>query len=201
MTEHVPPAPPITGDGLLLRLPAPGDRERWLEMVHDPEQRRFGTPAFVTLPRTVDQLDARFAEAAEHYAAGLPTTLAVVSAVEPTHLLGDIAWRQDVPAPLRIADIGYSVHPDARGQGVARRAIRLFTRWLTLDDDGPSHARVQLDHSVENVASCRVALAAGFEREGVRRGFLPLADPVAPGGQRRHDVCLHGYLPDEAPPA
>ena len=124
MNEHVRPAPAITGDGLLLRLPARGDRERWLELVHDPEQRRFGTPAFVTLPTTVDQLDARFAEAAEHFADGRPTTLAIVPADDPEHFLGDIAWRQDVPAPLRIADIGYSVHPDARGQGVARRAIR-----------------------------------------------------------------------------
>ena len=54
--------------------------------------------------------------------------------------------------------------------------------------------RVQLDHSVENVASCRVALAAGLEIEGVRRGFLPLRDPAAPDGVRRHDVCLHGVV-------
>ncbi len=57
-------------------------------------------------------------------------------------------------------------------------------------------ARVQLDHSVENPASCAVAEAAGFAQEGVRRGFLPLRDPDAPFGVRRHDVCLHGYLPD-----
>jgi RimJ/RimL family protein N-acetyltransferase len=55
-------------------------------------------------------------------------------------------------------------------------------------------ARVQLDHSVENVASCRVALAAGFEREGMRRAYLPLRDPESPTGVRRHDVCLHGYV-------
>jgi RimJ/RimL family protein N-acetyltransferase len=184
----------ITGEGILLRLPLPGDRERWLELVHDPEQRRFGTPAFVTLPTTVEDLDARFAAAAEHFAASEPTTLSIVSVEDPDRFLGNIAWRQDVPAPLRIADIGYSVHPDTRGQGVGRRAIRTFTRWLTLDEDGPRHARVQLDHSVENTPSCRVALAAGFEREGVRRAYLPLRDPDAPGGQRRHDVCLHGFV-------
>ena len=39
---------------------------------------------------------------------------------------------------------------------------------------------MQLDHSVENEASCRAALAAGFEREGVRRGYLPLRDPTLP---------------------
>ena len=185
----------ITGEGLLLRVPEAGDRERWLELVHDPEQRRFGTPAFVVLPTSVEELDARFAEAAERFADGAPTTLSIVAAEDPGHFLGDIAWRQDVPAPLRICDIGYAVHPDSRGHAVARRAVRTFTRWLTLDEDGPRHARVQLDHSVENPASCRVALAAGFEREGVRRAFLPLSDPAAPGGERRHDVCLHGFVP------
>ena len=101
-----------------------------------------------------------------------------------------------VPAPLRVADIGYAVHPDSRGQGVATRAVRTLTRWLTVDDDGPALPRVQLDHSVENIASCRTALAAGFEQEGVRRHFLPLRDQDAPGGERRHDVCMHGYVPD-----
>jgi RimJ/RimL family protein N-acetyltransferase len=67
-----------------------------------------------------------------------------------------------------------------------------------LSPDGRGLARVQLDHSVENEPSCRVALAAGFEREGIRRSFLPLRDPDAPGGVRRHDVCLHGCV--EMPP-
>ena len=55
------------------------------------------------------------------------------------------------------------------------------TRWLTADPTGPHVARVQLDHSVENPASCRTALRAGFAREGVRAAFLPLRDPDAPG--------------------
>lgn len=65
-------------------------------------------------------------------------------------------------------------------------------RWLVLDEDGPGQVRVQLDHSVENVPSCRVAVTAGLEREGLRRAFLPLPDPSAPAGVRRHDVCRHG---------
>ena len=64
-----------------------------------------------------------------------------------------------------------------------------LTRWL-MAPEGRGLERVQLDHSTENPASCRVALAAGFEREGVRRGYLPLREPD--GTVRRHDVCLHG---------
>ncbi len=181
----------IRGEGIGLRAPVPGDRVRWLELLHDPEQRRFGTPFFVRLPETVDQLDARIAEAGTGFEAGEPTTLTIVEGEDP-RFVGNLAWRRDAPAPLRICEIGYSVHPDARGRGVAARAIKVFTRWLTVDDDGPHQARVQLDHSVENVVSCRVALAAGFEREGLRRAYLPLPDAAAPGGVRRHDVCLHG---------
>jgi RimJ/RimL family protein N-acetyltransferase len=184
----------IVGEGLALRAPVAADRERWLELLHEPEQLRFGAPAFVSLPVTVEELDERVAAAAEQFAAGEPTTLAIVEAADPTRFLGTIAWRQDAPAPLRICEIGYAVHHDARGRGVARRAIRTLTHWLTADEAGPHLARVQLEHSVENLASCRVAVAAGFEQEGVRRAFLPLRDPEAPAGERRHDVCLHGFV-------
>lgn len=182
----------IRGEGIGLRVPVPADRERWLEMLHDSEQKRFGTPVFVKLPDTIDDLDARIIEAAASFEAGEPNTLTIVEG-DDQRFVGNIGWRRDAPPALRICEIGYSVHPDARGRGIARRAIRLFTHWLTLDDDGPQQARVQLDHSVENLASCRVALAAGFEQEGVRRAYLPLPDPTTASGERRHDVCLHGW--------
>lgn len=184
----------IVGEGLALRAPVAADRERWLELLHDPEQLRFGTPVFVPLPVTVEELDERVTAAGARFAAGEPATWSIVEEADPLHFLGTIAWRQDAPAPLRICEIGYAVHHDARGRGVARRAIRTLTRWLTSADAGPHMARVQLEHSVENLASCRVALAAGFEQEGVRRAFLPLRDPDTPAGERRHDVCLHGFV-------
>ena len=185
----------IAGEGLVLRLPRPEDRERWLELFNDADQLRYGTPSVITIPATVDELDDRLSEAHRHYDAGEPNDFVIALEDEPERLLGTAGWSFFVPPRLRVADVGYSVHPDARGQGVASRALRTLTRWLTIDDDGPHVARVQLDHSVENEASCRTALAAGFDREGVRRAYLPLRDDSAPGGSRRHDVCLHGFLP------
>ena len=184
----------ITGDGIELRLPTAADRQRWFELIHDPDELRFGLPAFVPLPETVESLDSRVAEAGEAYAARAPGSFAIVDPADPDRFLGIISWRVDAHAALRIADIGYGVHADSRNRGVARRAIQAFVRWLTTDADGPRMVRVQLDHSVENIASCRVALAAGLEREGVRTGFLPLRDPASPSGVRRHDVCLHGVV-------
>ena len=52
----------IRGEGVGLRVPVPADRERWLELLHDPEQRRFGSPVFITIPESVEELDERIAE-------------------------------------------------------------------------------------------------------------------------------------------
>lgn len=184
----------LVGDGVLLRAAELGDRERWLELFQDPMELQFGLPSFVPVPQTVEELDERIARSAQTLAAREPGNLVAVSPDDPSRFLGMVGWRLDAP-PLRIADVGYAVHPDARRRGVATGALRTLARWLTVVDSGPRLPRVQLDHSVENVASCRTALAAGFEQEGVRRQFLPLRDEAAPGGERRHDVCLHGYLP------
>lgn len=48
---------PILGEGLALRALLPGDRERLFELTQDPEQRRFGSPAFVVVPASVEDLD------------------------------------------------------------------------------------------------------------------------------------------------
>jgi RimJ/RimL family protein N-acetyltransferase len=185
----------ISGHGLALRVPVRTDRQRWLELYRDPEELRYGVPTVVTLPQDVGELDVHVDRSCEHFENGQPGTLVVAALEDVDTFLGVVAWRYDVPPALRVADIGYAVHPDARRRGVATGAVRLITRWLTEDQDGPGLVRVQLDHSIENTASCRTALRAGFEREGIRRGFLPLRDPDAPDGERRHDVCLHGYLP------
>jgi RimJ/RimL family protein N-acetyltransferase len=183
----------IAGEGLVLRAAVPGDRERWLELFCDPMELRFGLPAFVPVPRTLEELDERVASSAQALAACEPGMLVVASDKDPSYFLGTFGWRRDAP-PLEIADVGYGVHPDSRGAGVATRGLRTLTRWLTVDDDGPRLPRVQLDHSVDNDASCRTALSGGFAQEGVRRHYLPLRDESAPDGVRRHDVCLHGYV-------
>lgn len=187
----------VTGAGLVLRPAHADDLDRWFELYQDADEVRVGTPSFVVLPTSAQQLQARVPESRQHFDDLAPGRLVVAEEAAPHHLLGVVDWRQDVPAPFRTADVGYGVHPDARGRGIGTRALLLLTRWLLEDDGGPHQVRAQLDHSVENPASCRVAEGAGYEREGVRRAFLPLRDADAPGGERRHDVCLHGRLSTE----
>jgi RimJ/RimL family protein N-acetyltransferase len=197
--------PPVRRDGLVLRALAPGDADRLLEIYTDPDELRWGLPVGVPLPEDRGAVLARVEESAIAWSDRAPGNVAVADAVVPDHLLGVVSWRLDQPV-LRIADVGYVVHADARGRGVATRGLRLLAEWLTgtlptadadgddAEQDSPRLPRVQLDHSVENPASCAVALRAGFAREGMRRSYLPLRDPEAPDGVRRHDVCLHGLV-------
>ncbi|MBT2508354.1 GNAT family N-acetyltransferase [Streptomyces sp. ISL-98] len=65
-----------------------------------------------------------------------------------------------------LAQCAYWVLPNARGQGVAPRALTRLSNWA-LDEAG--FHRLELVHSDRNEASCRVAANSGFELEGVRR--------------------------------
>jgi RimJ/RimL family protein N-acetyltransferase len=70
------------------------------------------------------------------------------------------------------AEIGYWVAPWARGRGVATAAATALADWAF----ARGYARLELLTEPENVASQRVALAAGFRREGVRRGAAARRD-------------------------
>ena len=181
------------GSGVLLRPARESDAERWLEMLQDPDCVAYGSPAHLPIPRELTELTERIEKSQSAWAERSPGVLVVADSHDPTVFLGDIGWRWTFSPLLGVVELGYAVHPQARGRGVGRRALVSLSDWLFGAGD-LGVARVQLDHSVENVASCRLALAAGFEREGVRRAFLPLRDPASPGGVRRHDVCLHGKV-------
>ena len=61
--------------------------------------------------------------------------------------------------------VGYWVAPWARGHGVAAEATRTLVPWLFEHGFG----RIELTTRLDNVASQRTALAAGFRHEGIRR--------------------------------
>ena len=65
-------------------------------------------------------------------------------------------------------EVGYWLAPQARGRGVATRAVSLLARWALRD---LGLARIGLAADVDNAASQAVAERCGFVREGVLRGF------------------------------
>lgn len=83
--------------------------------------------------------------------------------------------------------VGYWVKNEARGRGVATRALRLISRWAIAELGA---RRVQLLTEPENLASQRVAEKAGFVREGLLRRYLEL------NGERR-DALMFSLLPED----
>ncbi|HET8614902.1 MAG TPA: GNAT family protein [Actinomycetales bacterium] len=176
------------GDGLLLRTWRTTDFDAMTRLLTDPESRRWSPPLGAPEPGWVAQ---RLAKAVQSAADDDPTSFVIAAEAEPQRVLGSIDFRRDHPIPpFSVVDVGYGVLPEARGRHVASRALALLSRWV-LSPDGMDLERVQLDHAVENVASCRTADRAGFTREGRRARFLPLQEsPDAP--VVLHDTCLHG---------
>lgn len=66
------------------------------------------------------------------------------------------------------AQFGYWLAPSARGRGFATRALRLITDWTLETTDV---IRLDLYTLLDNDASGRVAVRAGYIREGVRRAW------------------------------
>lgn len=71
--------------------------------------------------------------------------------------------------PPRIGWCSYWIAEEARGRGLASRAL-LALAGAAFDDLGLY--RLELAHRVNNPASGRVAENAGFQREGIMRGEL-----------------------------
>ncbi|WP_411557460.1 GNAT family N-acetyltransferase [Plantibacter sp. MPB07] len=85
--------------------------------------------------------------------------------------------------------ISYWLAGDARGQGLATRAVMTVVEWAF------THGlfRLELGHRVNNPASCAVATRAGFLPEGVERQKLAY-------GEERFDVELHARLATDPEP-
>lgn len=85
-------------------------------------------------------------------------------------------------------EIAYWVLASERGKHLAARAARAVAAWAF--DDLGLH-RLDLRHSTENEASCRVAAAAGFAVEGTARSALRHEDGW-------HDMHLHSRIAGDA---
>ncbi|MGH3022914.1 MAG: GNAT family N-acetyltransferase [Gaiellaceae bacterium] len=136
-------------------------------------------PRWTSVPSPYIEEDAR------RFVAGLEGhhAFAVVDA-ETDELLGSVGF--DLEEHGR-AEFGYWVAREARGRGVASRALLLLARWAAREH---GLARLQLIVDPANAASIRVAEKAGFEREGLLRSYIEL------NGTRR-DVYLYSLLPEE----
>lgn len=186
------PAFEVLGHGLRLSPWDPesdADAATWLRARADPEFRRWNTPL-----KPVTDLDAAHASlraVAERMADGENVAFRVADAVSGT-TLGHLGVNAIDPV-MRVARVGYWVLPEARGRGVATRALAVASRWA-LTELGLH--RLELDHALGHEASCRIAERCGFRYEGTLRGAMFEAG--------RHDAFrdmhLHGRLATDGEP-
>jgi RimJ/RimL family protein N-acetyltransferase len=136
-------------------------------------------PRWTSVPSPYTEADARA------FLMGAPSvhTFAVVDR-DTGALLGSVGFQ--VLDHSR-ATFGYWVAREARGRGVATRALRLLVRHAAREH---GLARLQLIVEPENVASIRVAENAGFQREALLRSYIELHG-------RRRDVYLYALLADD----
>ena len=109
-----------------------------------------------------------------------------IARTDTDEAVGQVGFRA-----IRLEDarsqVSYWVAPDARGRGAATRAAAAVTRWAMAV---VGLQRVGLAHAVSNLASCRVAVGAGFTYEGTLRRYGLHADGW-------HDMHMHARVADE----
>ena len=160
-----PTSQPTLGDGAVALRPwRADDAPAVFKACQDPE-----IPRFVPIPQPYTMADAEWfvRNSREESSAGPSAHFAIV---EPSTdvLLGAISRHGPRPEVGHRAAVGYWLAPDARGRGVATRAVRLLTDWTFRTTDV---VRMELYTDIENERSGRVALRAGFDLEGIRRAW------------------------------
>ena len=88
----------------------------------------------------------------------------------------------EVGANAESAEVGYWIAAKARGRGIASRALEIATNWAFSSRCDLPLTRLELLHSVDNHASCRVAGNCGY----LLQAILPPEPPMFPAEGHRH---------------
>lgn len=176
---------PVEGlsDGVVrLRLIADADLPAIVEAVQDPD-----IPRYTLVPSPYGDGEARLWQrtASAGMRSGSDLATLVVDEADGA-LLGSVGVHNIDPESGRCS-AGYWVAAQARGRGIAARALRLLCGFAF--DELAVH-RIELWIEPVNAASLRVAEAVGFHREGLLRSFMHV------GGERR-DMLMYSLLPDD----
>jgi len=162
----------LESDRLRLRPFTEADVPRIVEACSDPVSRHF----LAGLPQPYTPAIARsyLADCVWQAAIGAKATWAVADR-ETDELLGNIAVMDMLGINPTSGEIGYWMHPAARGRGIMTEATQMIVRHA-LDPDGLDRRRLVLYAAADNPASNAIALAAGYTHYGTQRAAERLGD-------------------------
>jgi RimJ/RimL family protein N-acetyltransferase/nitrite reductase/ring-hydroxylating ferredoxin subunit len=164
MAEKLSPPNPPLSDGVVSLRPFRADDALAITAAgQDPETQRW----IPIIPVPYTEADARrfILMTLQAWHDGIGYEFAIVDAATDRYL-GSIGLHLG-PNPRRHT-IGYLVAPEARGRGIATRALRLATRWAF---ERLAIERLALWTLPGNVISQAVAEKAGFRYEGLIRNW------------------------------
>jgi RimJ/RimL family protein N-acetyltransferase len=180
------PATPLADEVVSLRPWAEADVPANLMLFADPTVQRYSWPH--ANPYTEDDARRFFAEQRDARLRGVELNFALVEPADPDAVLGG-GTLYDVDPEQKRAGVGYWLAPEARGRGIATRAVGLLARWA-FEELGV--VRLELTTAPDNPASQAVALRSGFTKEAVLRSHMPFK-----GGRR--DTVVFSLLAGELP--
>jgi RimJ/RimL family protein N-acetyltransferase len=173
----------LTDGDLALRPFVFADASAVAQACRDPEIPRW---TFMPEGLTVPQARAWIERAHDALQRARAVRFAITDSADGTFLgqvgIGDLDWADQV------GEIFYWIAAPARGRGVATRATKLMAAWAF---DVLNLARIEITVDPQNEASQRVALGAGFTREGVLRSYQRFKDG-------RMDAVMFSRLPTDA---
>jgi RimJ/RimL family protein N-acetyltransferase len=158
------PEPPLADDLVVLRPWEERDIPVLADWAQDPQIVRW-----TAITVGYDQFNARAFRAHAHRerVRGHAMYLAIADAQDGV-AVGSCDLRRPVPDDPGLGELGYLLGPEGRGRGLATAAVRLLARYAL---EQLRMARVQALVHPDNARSLRVLERAGFEREGVLRGY------------------------------
>ena len=196
-TDHREPRTPwlvpprVVGEAVVLRRLLPTDVDRVVEGCGDPEVARW--LGQIPQPYTREHAVQFLEDVEERHASGTAVTWALAD--PDTDALVGLGNLFDIRHGVD-AEVGYWVHPAARGRGVATEATRLALRhaFVPVEDGGLGLRRVRALAAVGNAASRAVLTRAGLTEQGRARRTAFI------GGGRYVDAATYDVLVEELTP-
>jgi RimJ/RimL family protein N-acetyltransferase len=153
------PDPPLSDGVITLRPMTAKDADALTAACQDPEIARW-----TRVPVPYRRADALSWIAASELELDAGVTIGWLAVDGDDRVLASISVMQ-IDRRAATGEIGYWVAPEARGRGVATRAVQLVRDWATA---GLGLTTIEIEVHEDNLGSQAVARAAGFTEAGER---------------------------------